>query len=154
MATLPTPILSLISTFDPKKSVNISFSYSGSQIQSKRIVITNNSSDIVLDDTQLGMKLSYVLEENKLQPGQYTARLQVFDFNGNSSELSQPVLFYCYSSPVLSFQGLKDKITTSSLLLNLLYSQSENDGLKEYIYYLYDENKELIDKFNRTNAIY
>lgn len=147
MATLPTPILSIISTFDPKNTTNISFTYSGSQIKSKRIIVTNNAtSKVVIDNTQLGMKLSYELASNTLQPGQYTARLQVFDFNGNSSELSQPVLFYCYTTPTLKFLGLKDKITTASIQLNLSYSQSENDGLKEYVYYLYDANMNLVEK--------
>lgn len=147
MATLPTPILSLISTFDPTNSVNISFSYTGNQIQKKRIIITNNlTGDVVLDDIQLGMKLSYDLAENTLKPGQYTAQLQVFDFDGNTSELSQPVLFYCYTSPTLKFNKLPSKINTSMITLNLMYSQKENDPIKEYIYYLYDADKNLIDK--------
>lgn len=33
MATLPTPTLSLISTFDPSENNNIYFSYSGNQIK-------------------------------------------------------------------------------------------------------------------------
>lgn len=148
MATLPTPILYLIPTFDPKFPTSIQFSYYGNQINSKRIVITNNTTgNIVLDDKQLGMKLTYELSANVLQPGQqYTARLQVYDFDGNSSELSQPILFYCYSTATLNFIDLKNKVTTSSIQLNLSYLQSEGDQLKEYIYYLYDINRNPIDK--------
>lgn len=146
MSVLPTPIMSLISTFDPKLPTSISFSYTGNQIQKKRIVITNTNSLIVLDNTQLGMKLAYELDANVLQPGQYIAQIQVYDFDGNSSELSQPVLFYCYSAPILSFSDLKTKISSSLLTVNLSYSQAENDSLKEYIYYLYDAEKNPVEK--------
>lgn len=145
MAILPTPILSSIQTFDPSSVEVFQFYYSGNQIEKKRIVITNNETlEVVLDDTQLGMKLSYELAANILSVGQYTVQIQVFDFDGNSSELSQPALFYCFSTPHLSFVDFKNRVNKSSVDLKISYSQAENDSLKEFIYYLYDSNKNLI----------
>lgn len=39
MATLPTPTLSLISTFDPSENNNIYFSYSGNQIEKRELLL-------------------------------------------------------------------------------------------------------------------
>lgn len=155
MATLPTPILSSISSFDPSLPVSISFLYSGNQIEKKRLIIMNSNTDsTVYDNTQYGMKLSYELDANTLLPGQYIAQIQVFDFDGNSSELSQQVLFYCYSTPVIGFTNFKSKINTASVKLNLSYSQAQNDSIKEYVYYLYDYQKNLLshsDTFYNSN---
>lgn len=147
MATLPTPVITYIQTFDPSKITNINFSYDGNQIEKKRIIITNNeTSTVILDETQLGMKLSYELSENKLVHGQYLCQIQVFDFDGNSSELSAPILFYCYSTPLASFVDFTSKVNKSSISLKLSYSQKENDPVNEFMFYLYDMQKNVVSK--------
>lgn len=154
MAILPTPTLSLISTFDPSKNNNIYFSYNGNQIKKKRIVIIDNKTfKTILDNTQLGMKLCYDLPANTIKTGQYTAQIQVFDFDGNSSELSQPVLFYCYSTPSVSFSNFTDKINKSSINLSLSYTQAENDSVKEFAFYLYDLQKKIVTKSNNFYSL-
>ena len=154
MAILPTPTLSLISTFDPSKNNNIYFSYNGKQIKKKRIVIIDNKTfKTILDKTQLGMKLCYDLPANTIKTGQYTAQIQVFDFDGNSSELSQPVLFYCYSTPSVSFSNFTDKINKSSINLSLSYTQAENDSVKEFAFYLYDLQKKIVTKSNNFYSL-
>lgn len=154
MAILPTPTLSLISTFDPSKNNNIYFSYNGNQIKKKRIVIIDNKTfKTILDNTQLGMKLCYNLPANTIKTGQYTAQIQVFDFDGNSSELSQPVLFYCYSTPSVSFSNFTDKINKSSINLSLSYTQAENDSVKEFAFYLYDLQKKIVTKSNNFYSL-
>ena len=154
MAILPTPTLSLISTFDPSKNNNIYFSYNGNQIKKKRIVIIDNKTfKTILDKTQLGMKLYYDLPANTIKTGQYTAQIQVFDFDGNSSELSQPVLFYCYSTPSVSFSNFTDKINKSSINLSLSYTQAENDSVKEFAFYLYDLQKKIVTKSNNFYSL-
>ena len=154
MAILPTPTLSLISTFDPSKNNNIYFSYNGNQIKKKRLVIIDNKTfKTILDNTQLGMKLCYDLPANTIKTGQYTAQIQVFDFDGNSSELSQPVLFYCYSTPSVSFSNFTDKINKSSINLSLSYTQAENDSVKEFAFYLYDLQKKIVTKSNNFYSL-
>ena len=144
---LPTPILSYISTFDPSNDNEIQFSYTGNQISKKRIIITDNKTKkVVLDDAQVGMRLTYILSKNVLQPGQYIAQLQVFDFDNNCSELSSQVLFYCFTTPTLSFKNFQKKINASSVTLNLQYYQAEKESIKEYSYYLYNYEKSLLLK--------
>lgn len=85
------------------------------------------------------MKLCYDLPANTIKVGQYTAQVQVFDFDGNSSELSQPIIFYCYSIPIASFSNFTSKINKASINLSLSYRQAENDPIKEFtfIYTIY-----------------
>lgn len=142
MSILSTPILQNISTFDPSYNYTIEFSYPDTQIQKKRLVVVNNvSSAKIYDETQHGMKLTFELPGGSLSTGQFTAQIQVFDFDGNSSVLSSPVLFYCYSTPTLIFDEFKNVIHSGNLPLSLSYRQPEGDELKEFIYCLYDNDK-------------
>ncbi|MDL2301480.1 hypothetical protein LJC58_03900 [Lachnospiraceae bacterium OttesenSCG-928-D06] len=143
--TLSTPILQAITTFDPKFDFQIGFTYTDSQIKSKRLVITDSiTSEIIYDTTQLGMRLSYDLPANSLSTSvstQYIAQLQVFDFNGNSSELSSPVLFYCLTTPTMTFVNFDPIIHSGNVTLKIAYEQPENDALKEYVFALYSYDK-------------
>ena len=142
---LATPILSNISTFDPSESNIISFYYTGGQIEKKRLVVKNNTGVTVYDNTQLGMRLDYELPAQKLTAGQqYTAQIQVFDFNGNSSELSSSVIFYCFSNPVVSFDSPPSKINSAQYTAHFNFSQKENDTIKQYRYELYDIQHQLV----------
>ena len=142
---LATPILSNISTFDPSESNIISFYYTGGQIEKKRLVVKNNTGATVYDNTQLGMRLDYELPAQKLTAGQqYTAQVQVFDFDGNSSELSSSVIFYCFSNPVVSFDSPPSKINSAQYTAHFNFSQKENDTIKQYRYELYDIQHQLV----------
>lgn len=142
---LATPILSNISTFDPSESNIISFYYTGGQIEKKRLVVKNNTGVTVYDNTQLGMRLDYELPAKKLTAGQqYTAQIQVFDFDGNSSNESSSVIFYCFSNPVVSFDSPPSKINSAQYTAHFNFSQKENDTIKQYRYELYDIQHQLV----------
>ena len=142
MSTLSTPILSTQNVIDPFFDNTISFLYSDSQIKSKRLLVKDvNTLSIVYDNIQIGMKTSYELLANSILPGHYYIQVQVFDFDGNSSELSAPVLLYCYSTPIIEFENFPSKINKADMSVTLLYSQAQNDPIKEYVFYLYDNQK-------------
>ena len=145
--TLVTPILTKINTFDPALDKNVSFTYTGGQISKKRLLITNTDTlEIVYDDTQIGMNLYYSIPSNTLSTGQYLAQLQVFDFNHNTSELSEAVLFYCLSTPVLEFKGVSKIVNKANITVDVAYSQSQGDLLLEFGFSLYDKDKVLLTK--------
>lgn len=147
--TLVTPILSNINTIDPSVTEKISFSYTGGQIEKKRLLVTDINGSIVYDHTQNGMQLSYELSAGSLSVGQFLARVQVFDYSGNSSELSDPVLFYCYSTPSFIFSGLSSRtniINSPNITLRVSYYQPEGEQLYSMVYYLYDEYHTLLSK--------
>lgn len=146
--TLNTPSIHLINAFDPSNEYTFIFYYVGNQIYSNRAIITDNDTQaIVYDNIQNTMKNLHVLPSETLTAGKsYTIQIQVFDNDGNSSDLSMAVLFYCFSSPLFYFQNINngDTISTANLELKLSYEQSENELLSEYKYNVYDGKKEEI----------
>mgnify|MGYP004506308819 CR=1 FL=1 len=143
--TLPTPILSRITTFDPTMDTIIEFEYSGNQIKSKHIVITNNkTSAVAYESTLLGMKLNYILPKNSIPTGQYTAKIMVTDFEGNTSAYSSSVLFYCFTTPTFNFSNVGKVVNSSNLDASVSYVQNENEPLKEFTFFLYDSQKALL----------
>lgn len=149
---LSTPILTSISTFDPSEKKIISFQYTDGQIQKKRLVISNNkTSEVVVDSIQVGMRTEYELAAKTLTVGQYTAQIQVFDFDGNQSELSAPILFYCSTTPSVTFKNFKSKVGTANVTFTLGFSQKEGEKFKEALIYLYDMNK---SELKKSDSIY
>lgn len=145
---LNTPTIYAVSAFDPSYAHTFEFSYYGTQAISNRAIITNRETqEEVYNAKQDGLKLNHVIPSNTLQAGNsYIIQIQVYDANGNYSNLSNGVLFYCYSTPQFYFSNINDGDTISSanFELKLSYIQSENEKINEYRYYLYDLTKELI----------
>lgn len=163
--TLSTPLLYSVDAFDPAYEHTFEFSYSGNQAVSNRAIITDNETqEQIYNVNQNGLKLAHVLPAGTLEVGHsYLIQIQVYDANGNMSDLSDAVLFYCFTTPQFYFENLSDgdKISSANLTLVLSYSQAENEPLNEYKYYFYDMTHELIytsDSYyteeNMTHTIY
>lgn len=155
MATLNTPIIDVINTFDPNYQYSFSFSYSGNQAVSNRaIIIEQDLNKTIYDKTQDGLKLNHTIPANTLSPGKkYTIQIQVFDIDGNSSNLSDSTLFYCYSTPNFYFSDIQNggTIAEANHTFRLVYRQSEKEDFQEGIIYLYNYEKTEIAK---TNTLY
>lgn len=145
--TLNTPLLYSVNAFDPSYTYEFMFSFSGAQIHSNRAVIIDNDTQTeVYNAKQDGQKSSHTLPANILKAGHsYLIRVQVYDVNGNYSDFSSAVLFYCFSTPQFSFSNVKngDTISSASLELQLSYEQAESETLNEYKFYVYDMTKAL-----------
>ena len=140
MAILSTPQIASIDAFDPSSNQDIAFYYTGSQSVKNRAVITDNSTyEIVYDRTISTLKLSHTIPANVCKPGkQYLIQIQVFDAAGNSSNLSDEVLFYCFTTPTLTLNTIENPHRAASITLTPTYYQTEGEGLKTYQYMLYD----------------
>lgn len=151
---LQTPSVIAITPFDPSNDYSIEFVYDDSQAVSNRTVITDNeTSTIVYDNTQSTMRLSHVVAANTLTPGkQYLAQVQVFDVDGNYSNLSDPVMFYCYSTPTFEFDGLVDGTIhkNATITLKVSYEQTENETLRSFQFFKYSSDKALISSSDVT----
>ena len=149
MATiLQTPAIYAIAHFDPGYEQVIEFYYTDNQPYKNRLVITDNGTGkVVYDKITESMRLSSIIPQNTLSPGkQYLAQIQVFDFNNNHSNLSDPILFYCLASPRFRFSNVSngDIHRSATISLSLDYYQPENESLKDYQFFLYSNDKVLL----------
>ena len=142
---LQTPSIEAIQSFDPAFDNTIDYYYEDNQQYKNRIVITDNeTSTVVYDKTEDSMRLYATIPANTLIPGkQYLAQVQVFDVDGNYSNLSDAALFYCFTTPTLSFVRINDNdvYRNASIQLTLSYSQAQNEEIKNYQYVLHTEDK-------------
>lgn len=148
--TLQTPSLNRITPLSPTRDNTVTFTCTDNQPAKNRAVITNNQTgDIVYDNTQETRTLTHTIPAGTLAAGnKYLIRLQVFDIDGNSSNLSEPVLFYCFSAPAFSFHDLEDKSVTrnANMTLSIDYSQAEGEGLRDVQFFKYSGDKTLLSQ--------
>lgn len=146
---LQTPSINSITPFDPLYEYTVDFIYNDNQsLKNRAVIIDNSTSEIVYDETETTMRLQHVIPANTLIAGkQYLIQIQVFDADGNSSNLSSSVLFYCLSTPTFSFSNISEGETykSASIILNLNYSQSENEPIKSYQFFKYSYDKTLLE---------
>lgn len=157
---LPTPIVNAIAPFDPSTKHDISFIYIGEQHNRIRCVITDNSnSQIVFDETVVKGGSIYTIPGDILTPSkQYLIQIQVLYVDDNEaiekqSDLSDIVLFYCFTTPIFSFNEIVNNLeyNSSDINLSLNYYQSENEPIKSFQFLQYDINDTLI---NSSNTFY
>ena len=146
MAVLSTPYVSNIDAFDPSFSHDIEFSYTGNQATKNRAVITDNETNVIVYDSTISThKLIHTIPANKLSVGkQYLIQIQVFDDYGNSSNLSDSALFYCFTTPTFALGEISNPYRAASITLSPTYYQEQGETLKYHQYMLYDYNKNLL----------
>ena len=140
---LTRPVLYSIAAFDATAPHTFLFnSIGGSQVTQNRLVIaTNSNNQTVYDQTQTTYKFEHLLPANTLtNDTYYNATLYTFDSEGNTSQASNTVQFYCYSTPTITFTNLVQSgtITNSSFTFEFTYAQAQNEPLNTYMVNLYD----------------
>lgn len=147
--TLSTPRLNIIDVFDVSDGEHsFTFSYIGNQVVKNRLIVKDNLTfEEVYNKEQTSMSLAHTVSIDDISclknNQSYIAQIQVYDVNGNSSNLSDPVLFTCHAKPNFCFIDIDDETTISSenLTLNISFSQSEGDKISDVLYELYDHNQ-------------
>lgn len=145
--TLQTPIIHNIIPFDPVNPYTVSFSYSDNQAVKNRAIIQDvETYNTVYDDIQIGMSLSHIIPANTLIAGKrYIIQIQVFDIDGNSSQLSEQLSFNCYSTPSFKLENVDDLVKNSSVSPTIEYSQAEGEQVKNFQFLLYDKSKVILN---------
>ena len=117
------------------------------------IIRDNETNTIVYNTKQETLLLKHILPSNTLQNGKtYNVCIQVFDRDNNASELSDTLIFKCYTTPTISLNIVSEQvIRSSSYLFTVNYSQLEGEELQYYSLELYDGNKQ---KLYNTGAKY
>ena len=150
---LPTPSVIPFAPFDPVMGCSVEFQYTGNQPKKNRVVITNNTTNqVVYDEPQTTNACRHVIPANsaleaELNSGycKYELQVQVFDEEGNSSNLSAPVLFYCLTTPTFAFANITEGQTYRSATIDLAitYSQAQGESLRsvQFFKYAYDKTR-------------
>lgn len=146
---LTRPVLLQVSAFDATTQYIFQFnSIGGTQVVKNRLVIaTNVDNQTVYDEEQTTFKYEHVLPANTLVNGTYyNATIYTFDNDGNMSQGSNVVQFYCYTTPTLTFTNIQPNGTVgnSSFTFNFTYAQTQNEPLNYYIVNLYDAQNLLV----------
>ena len=126
---LTTPILYSINAFDAIQAQTFSFNVlGGSQVVANTLTIKNNATlAVVYSETQTTFKFEHILPANTLTNGTYyQATLTTKDAQGNESNASAPIQFYCYSQPMFEISNMPsgNVITNSSYAFTVTYNQA------------------------------
>ena len=130
------PILNEIVAFDATVGTTITFiANGGDQVVKNTIkVVLNNDSaqeQIVYQHDNQSYEFINTIPANVLQNGQYyRLSVRTYDVLGNTSPWSNSQPFYCYKTPLLTF-NINDgqTITTSNLHIEMIYNQAQNEKI-------------------------
>lgn len=156
------PILYKINTFDATKDNVFKYIWEGNQSFGNICIIRNNvDNTVVYSQSETSMRLEHNLSANTLKNGVwYNVVIASIDINGNISSYSDPMVFYCLSTPTLSFTNIEfnNVIRNASYKVSMSYSQIENETLESYEISLYDNSKNLLQSsgvvYSSTNLEY
>lgn len=146
---LTRPTLISTAAFDATQQHIFTFNVvGGSQVVANQLVIRNNvTNDIVYTKKQESYRYEHILEANILTNGiYYNAVLSTFDADGNESQVSIPIQFYCYATPVIQFTNIPAGgiIPNASFSFEFTYTQAENEKLNSYVVNLYNSFQSLL----------
>lgn len=146
------PVLNRIKPIDATLENSITFTWSGNRVYGNRLIIYDSDTmATIFDDVVTSYTLSHSIPPNTLINGKkYIAQCQTLDFNGEYSSLSDKLLFWSLATPTFCFNRLNDgdTIKNASYIANINYSQSDNEVLRSYKFYLYDAAKSIISESN------
>lgn len=139
------PMAQTKNAFDASNDETFYFtSNGGDQVVKNKIVIRKQSDNsIVYQNTVDTYKFEQTIPKNTLVNGEYYNYYFVtYDIHGNSSDNSNIVSFYCYTTPIISFTNLIDGgvVGTASFTFNFTYKQKEGELLDFCVVKLYDAN--------------
>lgn len=137
-----------IDAFDASKEKTFTFIWNGNQSFGNICVIRDNiTNEIVYQATETTMQLKHTIAPNILTNGKlYNVKIAVIDVDNNISDYSDPVLFYCYSTPTFEFVNIMENqvIKNSTYQVTMNYSQIEGEALQSYEISLYNLSKNRI----------
>ena len=150
---LTTPILYSVSAFDATQAQTFLFNaLGGSQVVANTLTIKDNATlTTIYSETQTTFKFEHILPANTLTNGTYyQATLTTKDAQGNESNASAPIQFYCYSQPSFEISNMPsgNVITNSSFAFTVTYNQAQGETLNAYVFNLYSASGALISTSN------
>ena len=140
---LTTPILYTQVAFDASKDQAFKFNViGGDQVTGATITIKDNASLVTAyTGTSTSFAYSITVPAGSLANGNYyQASIVTHNAAGESSQPSNTIQFYCYSTPTFTFSNLPSThiINNASYVFDVTYNQIEGEKLNAYKFDLYD----------------
>ena len=139
------PILYNIQSFDSSEELTISFLWNGNQSFGNVCIIKDNTSkEIIYQYPATTMQLKHTIPANTLENGKaYEVQIASVDIDKNTSEYSDAVMFYCFTTPSFTFSNIEANqlIKNASYEITMSYSQIENEPLQSWEITLYDTSR-------------
>lgn len=150
------PILNPMIAFDATQPSTFTFySTGGNQVVKNQLTIRNNDTNqVVYQQTVESFKFEHTVPANTLTNGTYyNAYIITYDATGDSSVPSEPIQFYCYTSPTINFTNIPATgiISASSFQFQFTYNQIQGELLNYYSVVLYNSNH---SEINNSGEIY
>ena len=145
------PIAQGISAFDATKEQIFSFSSNGGDqvVANKLTIRLQDDNSIVYQNKIESYRFEQTVPSGTLTNNNYyNFYFNTYDVNGNESEDSNTVQFYCFTMPTLTFTNLplSNLIEASSYSFNVSYNQIEGELLNYLKFYLYDSLNDLVSE--------
>ena len=145
------PIAQGVSAFDATKNQTFSFvANGGSQVVANRITIRLQTDNSIIYQNKIE---SYRFEQTVpagtlTNDNYYNFYFNTYDSDGNESENSNVIQFYCYNSPTLTLTNLplNDLVESTNYTFGVTYNQIQGELLNYLKFYLYDERNNLINE--------
>lgn len=146
---LTTPILYSVSAFDASQAATFTFNVlGGSQVVKNTLTIKNNATlATVYSETQTTFQFKHTVPAGTLANGAYyQATLTTQDADGNVSNASNAIQFYCYTTPSFSITNMPsgNVIANASYAFQVTYNQEQGEILNAYVFNLYSASGALI----------
>lgn len=152
------PTITKIDAFDAKIGTTVYFGWNGTNAaKGNTLTIKDLDDKTVYEHTiENSFELYHKMDLTKATAGfvngnRYYATLVVWDIKGNPSDVSDPVIFYCFTTPEFEIinefvKGEEENniVQTSSFYLEIKYKQVEQEVLNKYIVKLYDSNNQAL----------
>lgn len=153
---LVTPIALSQNAFDASNTQRFYFTSSGGDqvVKNKLTIRKQADNSVVYSNIEETYAFYQDVPNDTLDNGvYYNFYFNTYDFNGNVSEDSNVVLFWCYTEPELNFTNIPSSgvITTVSYNFQCVYNQLEGEMLESLMFKLYNNQGTLI---NSSGNIY
>ncbi len=145
--SLTTPSLIEVLPIDNSQPFTFTFlSTGGNQVTKNNLVIENNSTGVeIYNQTIDNFIFNHTIPANTLTNGtQYRAKIRTGDINGNWSNFSDYILFYCFPKPIVNITNIIDGLVTNQTYEVLGLYSSDYDPIQSYRFLIYDENSILL----------
>lgn len=146
------PVLLAIAPWDATKGASFYFTFTGS---SQALVNHLQVTDVATGAIVYSFEYSSFEKIHPLPPNHFTngkvykAKIRVKFGDGTYSEYSNDVQFRTFASPVLDIDNIDGlgHVYNNDVTFVATYQQSDDEMVKTYRFFLYDENEDLLEQY-------